>query len=86
MEKQERTGFNYHYMNTGYHPLLIYDGLTGDLLKTELRLGNVYTSGDVVTFIKPFLETYDKKHPEIGLYVRENSSFAVPELYDLLDL
>lgn len=82
---QEKTSFNYHYMSTGYHPLLMYDGLTGDLLKAELRPGNVYTSKDVVAFMRPFLEKYDKKHPEIGMYVRGDSGFAVPELYDLLE-
>lgn len=40
---QEKTGFNYHYMSTGYHPLLMFDGLTGDMLKAKLRSGNVYT-------------------------------------------
>lgn len=82
---QEKTGFNYHYMSTGYHPLLMFDGLTGDMLKAELRSGNVYTSKDVVAFMQPFLEMYDKKHPEIGMYVRGDSGFAAPELYDLLE-
>ena len=27
--RQEGEGFNYHYSNHGYHPLLCYDGLTG---------------------------------------------------------
>lgn len=31
--KQEGIAFNYHYQANGYHPLLCYDGLTGDLLK-----------------------------------------------------
>ena len=30
---QEGEGFNFHYQAHGYHPLLCYDGLTGDLLK-----------------------------------------------------
>ena len=30
---QEGEGFNYYYQAHGYHPLLCYDGLTGDLLK-----------------------------------------------------
>ena len=34
---QEGEGFNFHYQAHGYHPLLCYDGLTGDLLKAELR-------------------------------------------------
>lgn len=36
-------------------------------------------------FMQPFLEMYDKKHPEIGMYVRGDSGFAVPALYDLLE-
>lgn len=31
--KQEGEGFNFHYQAHGYHPLLCYDGITGDLLK-----------------------------------------------------
>ena len=33
---QEGEGFNYHYQNHGYHPLLYFDGLTGDLLEAAL--------------------------------------------------
>ena len=36
---QEGEGFNFHYQNHGYHPLVCYDGITGDLLKIELRNG-----------------------------------------------
>lgn len=45
---QENSAFNYHYKTTGYHPLMLFDGLTGDLLKVELRKGSVYTSNNVV--------------------------------------
>ncbi len=41
---QEGEGFNYHYQAHGYHLLLCYDGLTGDLLKAELRDGVMYCS------------------------------------------
>ena len=41
---QEATNFNAHYGTNGYHPLVAFDGLTGDFLKAELRSGNVYTS------------------------------------------
>lgn len=36
---QEGKGYNVHYASVGYHPLLCYDSLTGDLLKAELRSG-----------------------------------------------
>lgn len=31
--KQERTDYNAHYQTNGYHPLVAFDGLTGDFLK-----------------------------------------------------
>lgn len=41
---QEGEAFNYHYQAHGYHPLLCFDGMTGDLLKAELRDGTHYCS------------------------------------------
>ncbi|MGS1293126.1 transposase (plasmid) [Enterococcus faecium] len=41
---QEQTNYNTHYQTYGYHPLVAFDGLTGDFLKAELRSGNQYTS------------------------------------------
>lgn len=60
----------------------MFDGLTGDLLKAELRLG---TSKDVVDFRKPLLEMYDKDHPKIEMYIRSDCEVAVLELYNLLE-
>ena len=82
---QEGEGFNYHYSSHGYHPLLCYDGLTGDLLKAELRDGTVYTSNGVVEFTKPLLEEYMEKYPNVALYLRGDSGFAVPKLFELLE-
>ena len=41
---QESAAFNYHYQANGYHPLLCFDGMTGNLLKAELRPGAMYCS------------------------------------------
>lgn len=83
--KQEGEGFNHHYSNHGYHPLLCYDGLTGDLLKSMLRPGNVYTSVDCCTFLKPLLMEYLDDYPDITLYLRGDSGFATPDLFELLE-
>ena len=48
---QEGEGFNYHYQEHGYHPLLCYDGLNGDLLKAELRDGTMYYSKEADIFL-----------------------------------
>ena len=48
---QEGEGFNFHYQAHGYHPMLCYDGLTGDLLKAELRDGTKYCSNGADQFM-----------------------------------
>ncbi|MFV0465785.1 MAG: IS1380 family transposase [Lachnospiraceae bacterium] len=83
--KQEGEGFNYHYSNHGYHPLLCYDGLTGDLLKAQLRPGSIYTSTDCCPFMKPLLMEYLEEYPEVTLYLRGDSGFADPDLFELLE-
>lgn len=60
--KQYGSAYNSHYSANGYHPLLVFDGLTGDLLKAELRSGNVYTSRKTVAFIGPLLKRYSNKY------------------------
>ncbi|MGM9535705.1 MAG: IS1380 family transposase [Intestinibacter sp.] len=82
---QEGSNFNYHYQAVGYHPLVMFDGMTGDLLKIELRNGNCYTSANVVDFIKPYLEYQDSKYPSMLRIIRGDSGFAVPSLYEIAE-
>ena len=37
---QYGNAFNAHYQAQGFHPLMVFDGMTGDCLKVELRAGN----------------------------------------------
>ena len=82
---QDGHAFNFHYSGFGYHPLFCYDGLTGDLLKAELRNGNVYTSNGVVEFLKPLLNEYIEEYSDINIYLRGDSGFAIPKLFKLLE-
>lgn len=78
---QEGEAFNYHYQAHGYHPLLCFDGITGDLLKAELRDGTHYCSRDADQFMIPLLQEYRTKYPFLPLYLRGDSGFASPDLY-----
>lgn len=80
--KQEGEGFNFHYQAHGYHPLLCYDGLTGDLLKAELRDGTQYCSKNADQFMIPLMQEYRTKYPSLPLYLRGDSGFASPNLYE----
>lgn len=82
---QEGEGFNYHYQSHGYHPLLCFDGLTQDLLKAELRDGVRYCSKDADLFMIPLLQKYRNNYPSLPLYLRGDSGFASPSLYEALE-
>lgn len=72
---QYGSAYNSHYSANGYHPLLVFDGLTGDLLKAELRSGNVYTSRKTVAFIGPLL-----KGIQINIFVQTYTFVAIAVL------
>ena len=74
--KQEGRAFNFHYQNNGYHPLLCYDGITGDLIKIQLR-----ECTGVVDFLQPILDEYLNEYQGIRLLLRGDSGFATPDLY-----
>ena len=82
---QEGEGFNYHYQAHGYHPILCYDGLTGDLIRAQLRDGTDYCSKDAAAFMEPIIAEYREHYPDIQRYARGDSGFATPELYDLFE-
>ena len=82
---QEENAYNFHYHAKGYHPLMLFDGLTGDLLRAKLRKGSVYTSDGVVEFLQPVLQWFEDNFPEVKLILRGDSGFACPELYQLLE-
>ncbi len=81
---QEGEGFNFHYQAHGYHPLLCYDGLTGDLLKAELRNGTIYCSNDADKFMEPLLQEYIERG--IQTYLRGDSGFSSPGLYKTCEM
>lgn len=83
--EQEGAVYNAHYGQTGFHPLFCFDGLTGDCLKADLRPGNVYTSRDVVSFMKPLFYRYEALAPGAFILIRGDSGFSVPELYELIE-
>ena len=78
---QEGKAWNYHYEADGYHPKVCFEGITGDLLRIELRKGTEYCSNNIVEFMEPLFEEYTQKYKFTNLFLRGDSGFAAPELY-----
>ena len=81
---QEGEGFNFHYQAHGYHPLLCYDGLTGDLLKAELRDGTLHCSNNADKFMEPLFQECMERG--IKAYLRGDSGFSSPKLYKTCEM
>ena len=78
---QEGRAFNFHYQSNGYHPLVCYDGMTGDLIKIQLRDGTQYSCTGVVDFLQPIPDEYLNDYPAIRILLRGDTGFATPDLY-----
>ena len=81
---QEGEGFNFHYQTYGYHPLLCYDGLTGDLLKADLRDGTLHCSNDADKFMESLFQEYMERG--MKTYLRGDSGFSSPRLYKACEM
>ena len=53
--KQEGRAFNFHYQSNGYHPLVCYDGITGDLIKISFVMELSIQVQELWTFFSLYL-------------------------------
>lgn len=79
--QQEGVAYHGYYRQHMYHPLLVFDGDTGQLITAILRPGNVHGSRFVVLVLRRLLRTLRAAWPAVAIEVRADSGFAVPRLY-----
>jgi hypothetical protein len=80
--QQEGTAYHGYYGQYQYHPLLVFDGQTGQLITAVLRPGTVHASHGVVSILKRIVRTLRQRWPQVAIEVRADSGFAIPALYD----
>jgi hypothetical protein len=68
-----------------YHPLLIFDGDTGQLITAILRPGNAHASRFLVRILKTLLRLLRGRWPQVTVELRADSGFASPRLYSFCD-
>jgi Transposase DDE domain group 1 len=81
----EQEGAYYHgyYQEHILHPLLVFDGDTGQLITALLRYGNTHASRGALSILKRLVRRLREAWGQ-GLYIeiRADAGFAVPEIYD----
>lgn len=79
---QEGEAYHAYYGQHMYHPLLIFDGDTDQLITAILRPGNAHASRGVLLVLKRLIPMLRRRWPGIPIELRADSGFAVPALYD----
>jgi len=79
---QQLSFFHGYYEHYVYHPLLVYDGDSGELITAVLRPGNVHASRSVVSIVKRLVKKLRQAFGEVKVVVRKDAGFTVPRLYD----
>jgi hypothetical protein len=79
--EQEGSSYHGHYRQHMYHPLLIFDGDTNQLITAVLRHGTVHASRGMVAILKRLVAAIRSRWPHVTIELRADSGFAVPALY-----
>ncbi|HLG70647.1 MAG TPA: IS1380 family transposase, partial [Chloroflexota bacterium] len=80
--QQEGTAYHGYYRQHMYHPLLVFDGDTDQLLTAVLRPGNAHASWGAVAVLKRRVRLLRARWPGVVIELRADSGFAVPAVYD----
>ena len=79
--EQEGTAYHGYYRQHMYHPLLVFDGTTGQLVAAILRPGTAHDSRGVLTLLKRLVPRLRARWPGMVIELRADSGFATPKLY-----
>ncbi len=78
---QEGEGYHGYYQQHMYHPLLVFDGDTHQLITAVLRPGTVHASRGAVRVLKRIVTVLRARWPDVTIELRADSGFAVPAVY-----
>jgi hypothetical protein len=79
---QEGSGYHGYYRQHMYHPLLIFDGDTNQLITAVLRHGTVHAGRGVVAILTRLVAAIRARWPRASMELRADSGFAIPALYE----
>jgi hypothetical protein len=78
---QQLSFFHGYFEQHIYHPLLIFDGITGFPMAAVLRPGNTHASHRAVAILKRIVKRLRRAYPGVQIVLRADAGFAVPALY-----
>src|SRR5437762_2765556 len=83
--QQQFSFFNGAYDQHMYHPMLIFERLTGCLLSVRLRPGNATVHACIVPMLLRLVLRLERAFPGVPIKLRGDAGFALPLLYDFCE-
>lgn len=79
---QEGAFYHGYYGTRMYHPLLVFDGETGQLVAAVLRPGNTHASKGALSVLKRLVGRLREEWPGVEIEIRADAGFAAPAVYE----
>lgn len=76
-------GFYDHHM---FHPLLVFDALSGQLITALLRPGRAHAAKGAISILTRLIRAIRRRCPRAAILVRGDSAFAMPKLLERLEV
>lgn len=83
--EQQLSFFHGFYDQHMLHPLLVYDGLSGQLVTALLRPGRAHAAKGARVLLTPLIRAIRARCPNAQIVVRGDSAFAMPKLMTRLE-
>jgi hypothetical protein len=80
---QEGSYYHGYYERHIYHPLLVFDGESAQLITAVLRAGNTHASRGALSILKRIVRRLREAWgQDVQIEIRADAGFAVPEIYE----
>jgi hypothetical protein len=83
--QQELVAFNGYFDAHSFHPLMVYDGGSGQLVSVRLRPGDASDGADAEDDLERIIRRLKLLREDIAVVVRADAGFARPGLYRTLE-
>ena len=82
---QQLAFFHGYYDHHMYHPLLVFDGTTGQLISAILRPGNAHAARGAMCVLTRLIRRIKARFPSAQILVRGDSGFCMPRILDRIE-
>lgn len=79
--EQEGRAYHGYYGQHMYHPLLVFDGETGQLITVVLRPGTVHAGHGALAVLQRIVARLRQQWPGVAITIRADAGFAKPALF-----